>query len=258
MSADANYIAVGGWYAWRTDGFVQVFNKDGQELWRVYFESFPYDVTVSDSGDFISVTLYNGTTYLFDHSGNMLWNNNYGLFRITMSSMGEYIFGIDRSSIFVLNTKGELLAAHYVGGTLYALSASGNGKYLAVGSESGLYLFEIRLTLPATTDIKPDTLNLKSKGEKITCYIELPEGYDVAKIDVSSIRLNGTVLAWANPTEVGDYNYNGIPDLMIKFDRAEVQKLFENQPIPGIYRIEITGEISGTPFEGIDTIVVIS
>jgi len=36
----------------------------------------------------------------------------------------------------------------------------------------------ILLALSATVDLDPDTLNLESKGKWITCYIELPEGYD--------------------------------------------------------------------------------
>jgi hypothetical protein len=43
----------------------------------------------------------------------------------------------------------------------------------------------------ASIDIKPDTLNLKSKGNWITAYIELPEGSNVGDIDCSTIRLAG-------------------------------------------------------------------
>ena len=40
--------------------------------------------------------------------------------------------------------------------------------------------------LEATTDIDPDTLNLKSKAKWVTVYMELPERYDVADIDEES------------------------------------------------------------------------
>ncbi len=38
------------------------------------------------------------------------------------------------------------------------------------------------VTLEATIDIDPDTINVKSKGNYITCYIELPADYDVNDI----------------------------------------------------------------------------
>jgi len=76
--------------------------------------------------------------------------------------------------------------------------------------------------IPATVDIDPDTLNLKSKGRWITAYIELPEGYDVNDINVSTVRLNDTIAAEQHPAEVGDHDEDGIPDLMVKFDRRAV------------------------------------
>lgn len=110
------------------------------------------------------------------------------------------------------------------------------------------------LVVPATIDIDPDTLNLQSKGRWITAYIELPDEYDVSNIDVSTILLANTVSAEANPTEIGDYNEDGIPDLMVKFDRSAVQDILE---VGDEVEITVTGEVAGTPFEGSDTIRVI-
>jgi len=87
-----------------------------------------------------------------------------------------------------------------------------------------------------TIDFHPETLNLKSKGQWVTCYIELPDGHDVEDIDIgtiaiTSIAMNGEeanviedIPAEAHPTEVGDYDGDGIPDLMVKFDRGSVQE----------------------------------
>ncbi|RCV65879.1 component of the Tol biopolymer transport system [Methanophagales archaeon] len=109
--------------------------------------------------------------------------------------------------------------------------------------------------IPATIDIDQDTLNLKSTGKWITCYIELPEGYDVADIDISTILLEDTISAEANPTEIGDYDDDGIADLMVKFDRSAVQEILE---VGEEVQIEVTGELTdGTLFEGTDTIWVI-
>jgi len=108
--------------------------------------------------------------------------------------------------------------------------------------------------ISATMDINPDTLNLKSKGKWITCYIELPEGYNVFDIDVSTIMSNDTTpMDSYAPAEMGDYDEDGILDLMVKFDRQEVIALLS----AGEATLAITGEVDGTPFEGSDSIRVI-
>jgi len=108
--------------------------------------------------------------------------------------------------------------------------------------------------IEATVDIEPDTLNLDSKGKWITCYIELEESPDAADIDVSTIKLNGTVPAEEKPAEIGDYDEDDILDLMVKFNRASVEEILE---VGDEVEIVITGELTGTSFEGTDTIRVI-
>ena len=49
--------------------------------------------------------------------------------------------------------------------------------------------------IEAAVDIHPNTLNLQSKGKWITCYIWLPEEYDVADIDSTSIVLEDEIEA---------------------------------------------------------------
>lgn len=109
-------------------------------------------------------------------------------------------------------------------------------------------------------DFDPDTLNLKSQGKWVTVYIELPEGYDVNDIDVNTVKLNGLIPAELAPTEVGDYDEDGIPDLMVKFDRAAVSKLFSGLEVLGEYSVEVTGELTVpvVSFVGRDIIIVIS
>lgn len=108
-------------------------------------------------------------------------------------------------------------------------------------------------TIPATVDIYPDPLILGRKGGSVTAYIELPEGYDLNNIDVSTIRLNLEVPARLHPTRIGDYDEDGIPDLMVKFDKKEVIPLL----IEGENTLTVTGEVSGEMFEGSDTITAI-
>ena len=105
-----------------------------------------------------------------------------------------------------------------------------------------------------TVYLGPSVLNMKSRGKWITSYIEPPEGHDVSEIDVSSLKLQNAPNAEIHPSEVGDYDNDGIPDLMIKFDRQELIDVLG----PGEHIIYLTGQLSdGTPLVGIDTIRVI-
>jgi hypothetical protein len=113
--------------------------------------------------------------------------------------------------------------------------------------------------IPATIDIDPDTLNLKSQGRWITVYIELPPGYDVGEITISTVALEGEELmevvlsAEPWPTGIGDHDDDGIPDLMVKFDRSAVQELVS----VGDVELTVIGKWGLVPFRGSDTIRVI-
>ena len=96
-------------------------------------------------------------------------------------------------------------------------------------------------------------MNLESKGNWITAYIELSEGYNVSDFDVEAVELghNGFVLA----AEWGDVQGNA---LMVKFDRQVLREYLKAKGIANFeVTLTITGEVKGTPFEGTDTIRVI-
>ena len=107
-------------------------------------------------------------------------------------------------------------------------------------------------------DFNPDTLNLENKGKFVTAYIELPEGYEISQIDILSIMLNSLVPVLAKPTEIGDYDGDGTPDLMVKFERSEAQAIFS--PEEGVI-ITLTGKVSyngsSIDFKGSDIIRVV-
>ena len=117
------------------------------------------------------------------------------------------------------------------------------------------------VVIPATIDIDPNTLNLNSGGKWITAYIELPPGYDVAGISIPSVELEGAVPAESDPKygfvkdpELRDRDGDGLPELMVKFDRAAVQALVE--PADEV-ELTITGMWHAVKFKGTDTIRVI-
>jgi len=114
----------------------------------------------------------------------------------------------------------------------------------------------------AVIDINPDTLNLKSQSDKnaITAYIELPTGYDVGQIKVATVKLtvNGKdIAAQLKPTSVGDYDKDGIADLMVKFDRSQVIAALGKTT--GDISVTVTGEFNNEQtFAGSCTIKVIN
>jgi len=117
----------------------------------------------------------------------------------------------------------------------------------------------------ATIYFDPDTLSLKSNGEWITAYIELPEGYNVGDIDIATIMLNNTISAdLTAPIEIDDYDMDGISDLMVKFRRAEVTSLIHEALRNNGWRscnvmLSVAGKLlDRTLFEGSDTIKVIA
>ena len=109
-------------------------------------------------------------------------------------------------------------------------------------------------SITATIDFDPNTLNKKSKGTWVVVYIELPSGYNVSGINISSVRFEGIIPAESWPYALGDYDKDGIPDLMVKFNRDDVINILPNgDNIP----VHVTGIVGSTTFEGVDRIRVI-
>lgn len=128
-----------------------------------------------------------------------------------------------------------------------------DGNIDAIKEPDSLVLLEV---IQATIDIEPDTLNYQNKGKWFTIFIELPEGQDVNNIDTSSVLLNGQIQAEDKPTEISDYDKDGIADLMMKFNRSKMQEILE---VGDEVEITVTGEFTdGIVFEGTDMIRVIA
>jgi hypothetical protein len=112
----------------------------------------------------------------------------------------------------------------------------------------------LALPIQAILDINPDTLNLKSEGRWITAYIELPEGFAPGDVAVSSILLNNQVPASLQPVETGDCDNDGVPELMVKFDRQAVQEIL---PEGDGVELTVTGKVAGLDFTATDSVSVI-
>jgi len=140
-------------------------------------------------------------------------------------------------------------------GVTIKIDSDGDGEFeKTITSDNDLTHDEFMLQTATVIDFDPDTLNLQSKGKFVTVYIELPLGYDVNEIDISSVMLNATITALAEPTQIDDYDSDDIPDLMVKFDRAAVQEILT----PGDQvQITLSGEVAEISFKGTDIIRVI-
>jgi hypothetical protein len=178
------------------------------------------------------------------------------------------------------------------GEPLWAETAAGVhlDQQVSVGDLPGWHIIEIRITaleagtfptaywtlwdnfrllegpteIPAAIDLDPGTLNPRSNGKWITCYIELAEGSDAGAINGSTVTLDDIPAyisdkqGWATPEgndeNVADYDSDGVLERMVKFDRAAVQSIVE----PPEATLTIKGWLTGgTPFAGTATLCVL-
>lgn len=107
----------------------------------------------------------------------------------------------------------------------------------------------IYMTVEATLDIDPDTLNLETNGNWITAYIGLPDGLDVNDIILSTVMLDQAVKAeWCDVQDT---------TLMVKFDRLDVENLI-GTPQQAV-ELTVEGKLTtGLQFKGTDSIRAIN
>jgi hypothetical protein len=118
--------------------------------------------------------------------------------------------------------------------------------------------------IKASIVLDPNTLNVNSNGQWITCYIELETDFDPSGIDGATVTLGTSVPAWmgdqgwatpeANSGNVSDFDNDGVTERMVKFDRSLVQSIVQ----PPEASLKVQGSMfGGQPFEGTAVIRVI-
>lgn len=150
-------------------------------------------------------------------------------------------------------TEGTLTPSHvfYKPGT-YTVELEVKDDDGGVGSDT----LQVKVNpVPAYVNFDPDTLSLDSNGKVVTVYIYPPYGYSAVDIDPSSLKLNDSVSSNSKPVTVTDYNGDGIPDFMVKFDRTDVEQILQ---VGDSVEVRINGSLkNGIYFEGKDLIRVI-
>ncbi len=119
--------------------------------------------------------------------------------------------------------------------------------------------------ITAEIELEPETLNKESEGKWVMVKIELPHGYSARDIDISSIRLEGTVHAEPRPYEIKgrnhdhgcehDHRRHDHSELTVKFKRDDVIAVL---PVGDHVPVHVTGMIGSTSFGGVDIIRVVS
>lgn len=146
------------------------------------------------------------------------------------------------------NATGTLTPTHvYDYNGVYNVTLTVKDDDGGVGTDAVFISVGLIPAIPANVIIKPETLNLASKGV-FTAFIQLPEGYDVADIDVSTVVCEGA------PAVRGSVSEEDTGTYIAKFNRQDLVEVTTG----GEVTLTVTGELNdGTPFTGTETIRVI-
>ncbi len=200
------------------------YNSDGN---RIYLNNFLGNVIQASS-----------------ESSKNNWNNGY--------DVGGNYWNNYRGSDFFSGPYQNITGGDGIGDTPQIIDANNKDNYPLMNP-----WVPTLAVIDATIDIHPNPLNLKSRGKWITAYIELPEDHRASEINRATILLNASIPVdpfWdAKPLDsvIGDYDDNGISDLMVKFDRKVFSEFISEDDSLGKVTLTISGKLSnGTFFEG--------
>jgi len=221
------------------------------------FAYSPVDLVVIDPEGFIvskEINTLPQSAWYFEMPIDEEGMPGYEFIAIDERKLGDYLIKVipevealptDTYTLEVLGENGNVVVAEAV-----RIAEIPLNPYILRLTETGIIPI-----IPAVVNFDPDILNLRSRGQWVTVYLELPVGKEVSEINLASIRLNKQIPIEPEPVEMGDYDRNGLPDLMIKFNREAIRNILE---VGDKVKITISGELTdGRLFEGNDTIKVI-
>jgi len=245
-------------------------NGDVYNIVRIY-DTPPYNTTVDMFGgsveslrtyDSSTANIYGGVVLAEIRTANLSTVNiNGGNVTLDVLAVGDSsIINVYGGGLYVGNSPGFSESStvniygygfNYGSNRLTGFLSDGSAflfNELPFSQYSRMNLVEVAEPLVAEIDIKPTILNLASKGKWITCYICLPEDYNVADIDPNSVFLEYEIQA--ESIQVDEQEQVAI----VRFSRSEVQGILN----VGEAELTITGQLTDrTIFEGPDVIRVI-
>ena len=123
-----------------------------------------------------------------------------------------------------------------------------DGKPRIFGCQIDMGAFEYMKLLPAEVRFVPHNINLANKGRWITCYIRLPESYNIADIDFCILLLDDEI----EPEKFWFNEENKV--VAARFNHEQLLGILDI----GAVELTITAKLTdGTVFEGTDIIKVI-
>jgi nitrous oxidase accessory protein NosD/Tol biopolymer transport system component len=190
-----------------------------------------------------------------DGIGDALWWHGFGEHRIYHNDVLDnrvQIFGHKDSVNFQYWDNG-----YPSGGNYWSDYSGQDSNQDGIGDEPHMLIGEARDNFPlkkpwnrvqAEVGIDSDWLGLDSKEDYANVYIELPAGLPVNDIDVSTLLLNDSVLPEKKQSFVGDYDEDGIPDMMVKFSNRDLSQVLQSKED---VVLTVSGKLkNGLPFEG--------
>jgi parallel beta-helix repeat protein/predicted outer membrane repeat protein len=109
--------------------------------------------------------------------------------------------------------------------------------------------FEFQSVFPAVFKLTPQTLNLDSNGQFVTCTIAFATKYSPDDIDTSKLLLNMAIAPEFTEVEAAEQY------LLVKFDRSALQALIDRAATTA--EVSIYGQFNnGIEFEGFDEIKI--
>ena len=77
----------------------------------------------------------------------------------------------------------------------------------------------------------------------IEVSVELDTAYDPHNVMISSVTLNGCMLADSSPVNYVDLNRNGVLELILQFDEETFNECMPRNPPDGIHIVTVEGEV---------------
>lgn len=197
-------------------------------------------------------------------TGEILWEVTYGSGVPTNAHLcavadGKLYCG-GGQSIYALDADDGSTVWSYDTGSDMSSGAVVAYDILYMGSDDTMYAFGEILSIEGTLEIKPETLNTKSKGGWVNAYVELPSWYDVGNIDLASLGLwyEDELLSEPkdHPLKVGDFDGDGVPDLMVKFSRKDIVSYLVSEDISGEVVLSVKGTVDGVSFSAFATVTI--